>query len=308
MVVLPFFYSFGNSVMLTHIAAGATMIVHQSMMYPKVVLDIMQRENVTAISGVPSTFVMLFSTPLVKQYSFPCMRYFAQAGGPLAHKFALEMKNTFPEVDIYIMYGQTEASPRLSYLHPDDFYRKPGSVGKAIPGVTLKLLDTKGRSVQAGDVGEIVACGQNIMQGYWKDPGRTAMVLRKEGLWTGDLAKTDEEGYLYIVGRKSEMIKSGAHRIAPKEIEEIMLEHHAVKAAAVFGVTDEILGEIIVACIISKTGGDCDKKALFLHCKQNLPGFKVPKHICFVENFPTTGNGKIDKNSLKNSSAELLKG
>jgi long-chain acyl-CoA synthetase len=307
LVVLPFFYSFGNSVMLTHMAAGATMIVHQSMMYPKVVLDLMQREDVTALSGVPSTFAILLSCPLVKQYTFPRLRYFAQAGGPLSPRLARELKTAFPEVDLYIMYGQTEASARLSYLHPDDFDRKPGSIGKAIPGVTLKLLDRKGRPVQAGEMGEIVACGRNIMQGYWKDPAATAGVLRKEGLWSGDLAKMDEQGYFYLVSRKSEMIKSGAHRIAPKEIEEILLEHPAVKAAAVFGVADEILGEAIVACIIMKTGGSCSEKAILQHCKQNLPAFKVPKHVCFVENFPVTTSEKIEKNSLKNSISVLLK-
>ncbi|MBI5589815.1 MAG: acyl--CoA ligase [Deltaproteobacteria bacterium] len=307
MVVLPFFYAFGNSVMLTHVAAGATMIVHQSMMYPKLVLDLMQREDATALSGVPSTFAVLLSTRIVKKYTFPCLRYFAQAGGPLSPKLAREIKFTFPEVDLYVMYGQTEASARLSFLHPDEFYRKPGSIGKAIPGVALKLINREGRPVKAEEIGEIVACGRNIMQGYWKDPAATAKVLRKEGLWTGDLAKMDEEGFFYIVSRKSEMIKSGGHRIVPKEVEEIILEHPAVEDAVVFGVADEILGEVIVACIIKKTDCSCNKEMLLLHCKQNLPGFKMPKHICFVEKFPLTSNGKIEKISLKSSIMALLK-
>lgn len=299
MVVLPFFYSFGNSVMLTHMAVGATMIVHQNMMYPKLIMDIMQKENATGLAGVPSTFAILFSGTMVSQYTFPYLRYFAQAGGPLSTGLAREMKKTFPEVDIYIMYGQTEASARLAYLHPDDFYRKPGSIGKAIPGVTLNLLDKKGKAVKPGEIGEIVAYGRNIMRGYWKNLEATANVLKKEGLWTGDLAKMDEDGFFYIVSRKSDMIKSGGHRIAPKEIEEIILEHPAVEDAVVFGVSDKILGEEIVACIIRKRNNTCNEKALLLHCKQNLPNFKVPKHICFVDYFPTTSNGKIDKNRLK---------
>lgn len=300
MVILPFFYSFGNSVMLTHIAAGATMIVHQSMVYPKVVLDLMHKEAATGLSGVPSTFAILTATPGVRQYAFPHLRYIAQAGGPMSPKLAGVVKNTFSASDIFIMYGQTEASARLSYLHPNDFSRKPGSIGKAIPDVTLKLLDKNGNPVKAGEVGEIVACGPNIMKGYWKDPVATAKVLRKEGLWTGDLAKMDNEGFLYIVSRKSEMIKSGAHRIGPREIEEIILEHAAVKETAVFGIDDEILGEAIAACIITKEGMACTAKEILLHCRQNLPAFKIPHHVLFLETFPKTPSGKVIKNELKN--------
>jgi len=299
MVVLSFFYSFGNSILLSHIAAGATMIVHQSMVYPKVVLDLMVRERATGLSGVPSTFAVLLSFALLQSYSFPCLRYIAQAGGPMSPRLAQQVKSAFPDAALYIMYGQTEASPRLSYLHPDDFHRKPGSIGKAIPGVTLLVCDSEGAPVKPGETGEIVACGDNIMAGYWKDPEATARVLRKEGLWTGDLARLDDEGYLYIVSRKSEIIKSGAHRIGPLEIEDIILEHAAVKAAAVFGIADDILGEAIAACIIIKSGTACTAREILLHCREHLPVFKVPKHVFFVESFPATANGKARKDELK---------
>ena len=144
------------------------------------------------------------------------------------------------------------------------------------------------------------------MKGYWKDSTATAKVLKKEGLWTGDLAIVDEEGCFYIVSRKSEMIKSGAHRIGPKEIEEIIMEHPAVKEAAVFGVEDDILGEAIAACIISKSGAACAARDILLHCRQNLPAFKVPKHIFFTDSFPKTASGKIQKSALKKNIAGLL--
>jgi acyl-CoA synthetase (AMP-forming)/AMP-acid ligase II len=299
MVVLSFFYSFGNSILLSHVAAGATMIVHHSMVYPKVVLDLMSRERATGLSGVPSTFAVLLSSAALRSYSFPCLRYIAQAGGPMSPRLAQQVKSAFPDADLYIMYGQTEASPRLSYLHPDDFHRKPGSIGKAIPGVTLLVCDNNGAPVRPGEIGEIVARGDNIMAGYWKDPEATARVLRKEGLWTGDMARLDDEGYLYVVGRNSEIIKSGAHRIGPREIEDVILEHPAVKEVAVFGIDDEILGEAIAACIIKANGAACSSNDILLHCRQILPAYKVPGHIFFVECFPTTPAGKVQKNELK---------
>jgi long-chain acyl-CoA synthetase len=306
MVVLSFFYSFGNSIFLSHIAAGATMIVHQSMLYPKIVLDLMVREQATGLSGVPSTFAVLLSFAQLQSYSFPRLKYIAQAGGPMRPRLARQVKSSFPDAALYIMYGQTEAAPRLSYLHPDDFHRKPGSIGKAIPGVTLKLLDKNGAPVKTGETGEIVACGENIMQGYWKDPSGTAHVLKKEGLWTGDLAKSDDEGFLYIVSRKSELIKSGAHRIGPQEIEEIILEHPSVQEVAVFGMDDPLLGESIAACVILKAGISCTAKELLLHCRENLPSFKVPHRVLFFETFPKTESGKVQKNELKKVAAKMF--
>lgn len=299
MLVLPAFYSYGNSILLTHFALGATLVVHQSFVYPNVVLDMMLKEKVTGFSGVPSTYAILLNRSSIRNYSFPHLRYLTQAGGAMSPKLAQELKTILAHVDIYIMYGQTEASARLSYLEPKELFRKAGSIGRAIPGVTLQVLNQEGKNVKAGEIGEIVAQGENIMASYWSDPGKTALILRKEGLWTGDLARKDEEGYLYIVGRNSEMIKSGSHRIGPKEIEEIILEHQAALEVAVLGIDDEILGEAIKACIVLKEGISCTKKEILSHCRKNLPLYKVPHHIEFCEELPKTPSGKIKKSLLK---------
>ena len=158
------------------------------------------------------------------------------------------------------MYGQTEASARLSYLPPDDLHRKHGSVGKAIPGVLLQVVNEKGKRVKPGETGEIVAEGENIMAGYWEKPEETAKALRNGRLYTGDLATVDEEGYIYILSRRSDMIKSGAHRIAPREIEEVILEHPDIFEAAVVGMEDAILGEAIHAYVVMKEGCACTEK------------------------------------------------
>ncbi len=299
MVVLPFFYSFGNSVLLTHFAVGATLVVHQSFLYPKVVLDMMVNQKVTGFSGVPSTYAILLNRSPIRDYTFPQLRYLAQAGGAMSPKLAIELKSLLPDVDIFIMYGQTEASARLSYLAPWDLLRKAGSIGKAIPGVTLQVLDKQGVPVKVGETGEIVAQGKNIMAGYWNDPTKTKQVLKKGGLWTGDLARIDEDGFLYIVSRKNEMIKSGAHRIGPKEIEEVILEHVAVHEVAVLGIEDMILGETIKAAIVLNTDVVCTKKNILAHCHKNLPAYKVPHQIIFYEQLPKTASGKVKKHELK---------
>ncbi|GAM10591.1 long-chain-fatty-acid--CoA ligase [Geobacter sp. OR-1] len=299
MVVLPFFYSYGNSVLLTHIAAGGKLVVNQSLMYPNLILDQIIKERVTGFSGVPSTFSLLLNKSAIHDNSFPHLRYLTQAGGAMSIQLADRLSGALPDVPIFVMYGQTEAAPRLSYLEPEELRRKPGSIGKAIPGVTLEVLDQSGGPVQPGEIGELTARGENVMLGYWGQPEATAEVLRDGRLWTGDLATIDAEGYLYLHGRKSEMIKSGAHRIAPREIEDVLLEHEAVLESAVIGVDDDILGESIVACVVLKQSDACSEKDLINHCHRILPAFKVPHRIKFCIELPKTESGKVKKTELK---------
>ena len=299
MAVLPFFYSYGNSIMLTHVAAGASLSVNQNFMYPNVILDQMKEHEVTGLSGVPSTFSILLHRSAIRQYSFPSLRYVTQAGAPMSPAVAVELKKVFPDVKIFIMYGQTEASARLSYLPPEDLERKPGSVGIAIPGVELELLDKDGKPVPRGERGEIVARGDNIMSGYWKRPDETDSVLRSTGLWTGDLAWQDDDGYFYIVSRKSDIIKSGSHRIGPQEIEDVIMEHPAVSEVAVIGIPDEILDERIKACVVLKPQVQCTEKELRKHCRAILPAYKVPHVIEFHQALPKTSTGKIKRAALR---------
>jgi len=299
MVVMPFFYSYGNSVMLTHVAVGGKLVVNQSLVYPNLIIDQMLQEKVTGLPGVPSTFSLLLHKSTFSTYRFPALRYVTQAGGGMSPALLRELADVLDGVPIYVMYGQTEASPRLSFLEPADLFRKPGSIGKAIPGVTLEVLSPDGSPVKPGETGELVATGENVMAGYWQQPEATAEVLRDGKLWTGDLAVADDEGFLYLVGRKTEMIKSGAHRITPKEIEDVLLEHRAVLESAVIGISDEILGELILACVVLKQSESCTAGELIRHCREILPSFKVPHRIEFCADFPRTDSGKIRKPVLK---------
>jgi len=298
MAILPFFYSYGNSLLLTHVRVGGSIVIDNRFAYPNVILEIMSREKVTGFSGVPSTFAILMHKSNILNYNWDHLRYLTQAGGPMTPALTMKIMEAMPHIKIFIMYGQTEASARLSYLKPEKLLDKIGSIGKAIPGVTLTVKDEKGNVCAPGITGEIVATGDNIMKGYWKQPGATSEVLKEDGLHTGDLARSDEEGYLYIVSRKSDMIKSGAHRISPKEIEEILAEHDGVVESAVVGMPDEILGEAITAVIVLKTSSKTTEKDIMKHCRANLPAFKIPKKIEFRDSIPKTASGKIKRHLL----------
>ncbi len=299
MAVLPFFYSYGNSILLTHIAVGGSLVVNQNFMYPNVILNQMVEQRVTGFSGVPSTFAILLNRSAIDDYSFPDLRYLTQAGAAMSPSLAERLEKIFPDADIYIMYGQTEASARLSYLEPKELKRKSGSIGKAIPGVELLLLDKNGKNTPPGKTGEIVARGCNIMAGYWNREEETRAALKREGLWTGDLARRDEDGFFYIISRKSDMIKSGSHRIGPKEIEDVILEHPAIHEVAVVGDEDELLGETIRGCIVLQDGRQLTAKEVTLHCRKRLPAYKVPHKIEFMDDLPKTATGKIKKTDLR---------
>lgn len=298
MVVLPLYYSYGTSLLTTHIKTGSTLVIDNRFMYPNVVLDTMQREKVTGFAGVPSHYAILLKKSAIRQYRFPNLRYVTQAGGAMAPALIEEFLSIFPETKFYVMYGQTEAAARLSYLDPDHLAKKMGSIGKAIPGVELKVLNESGDSVRPGEIGEIVARGKNVMKGYWGADEETSTVLKKEGLFTGDLARVDEEGYIYLVSRKKDIIKSGANRISPIEIESVVCQIPEVLECAAIGVADEILGEAIKLFVVLKD--DLITKAdIKNYCKNNLASYKCPKGIEIVAELPKTVTGKIKRGELK---------
>ncbi len=302
MVILPFHYSYGNSLLTTHVLVGGCLVLENSFVFPNVVLDRIREERITGFAGVPSTFASLLNRSNIRRQTFPSLRYVTQAGGAMAPKLARDLKEVLPGSDIFIMYGQTEAAPRLTYLDPSELVRKEGSIGKAIPGVRITLRREDGSIVNPGDVGEIVAEGENIMAGYWNSPEETAMVLRNGGLYTGDLAREDEEGFIYIVGRRSEMIKTGGHRVSPKEIENILSEMAGVAEVAVIGVPDEVLGQSIKAFIVPKPGISLTEMDVLRYCSQKFEAFMIPKFIIFMEGLPKTTNDKINKSALRHDS------
>jgi long-chain acyl-CoA synthetase len=298
-MVLPFFYSYGNSVLHTHVCVGGTIAAVGTMAFPAAVLAGITEHRCTGIPGVPSTFARLLQSSLLEKHDLSSLRYLTQAGGPMTPALTQKLRQALPHVRMFIMYGQTEATARLSYVPAEELERKIGSAGIGIPGVTLRIMDKEGREVPRGTVGEIVATGDNIMLGYWKNPEETARVLRPEGLRTGDLAQMDEDGYIFIVGRETDMIKSGAHRIGPKEIEDVVEKLPEVAQCAVVGVPDELLGEAIVAYVVPVKDHTIDANAVLRICHEQLPRFKMPGHIRVVDSLPRTDTGKLRRKELK---------
>jgi long-chain acyl-CoA synthetase len=293
--VLPFYYSYGNSILQTHIYVGGTLILANNMMYPRLVLQLIEKEAVTGFSGVPSTYALLLNRTRLGEFDLSSLRYMTQAGGAMPPSNIERLINIIPDVKFFVMYGQTEATARLSYLPPERLKDKMGSVGIAIPGVELEIRGKEGNRLEEGQVGEIYARGENIMLGYWEDKKRSKEVLRDGWLKTGDLAYYDKDGYLYIVGRSSEMIKTGANRVSPTDIEEVIVAMDGIEEVAVIGIPDDILGQAIKVFVTREKNSSVRKTEIMAFCKNNLANYKLPKVIDFVDKIPRTASGKIQR-------------
>ncbi len=302
--VLPFYYVYGKSLLNTHVAAMGSVVVENRFMFPNTALDTLERERCTGFSGVPSTFAILLNRSNFSERKLADLRYVTQAGGPMSADLQKRLMEILGERRIFIMYGATEAGARLSWLPPEDLPRKRGSIGRAIPNVELTVRRDDGTECAVDEVGEIVARGSNIMLGYWGDADETLRVLSKLGYHTGDLGRRDADGFFWVVGRKKDMIKSGAHRIAAKEIEDAILEFPEVHETAVVGVPDELLGEAIKAFVVFRQGAAPGAapdtvKELERFLKRRLPAFKVPATYEVREDLPKNESGKIMKARLQ---------
>ncbi len=277
---------------------GGTLVLERSFMYPHLVMERMVEERVTTLPGVPSTFQLLLRRTDLSSYDLSSLRYMTVAGGPMSHGQISRLRELVGGTDFFVMYGQTEASPRLTCLPSEDLDRKIGSAGKAIAGVELRIRDENGGDLTPGTVGEVCARGDNVMLGYWKDQGESDQVLKDGWLWTGDLGHMDEEGYLFLKGRSREMIKSGAHRIAPAEIEEVIQSIPGVKEVVVTGIEDDLLGEAPKAWVIPTEADQALRTKILHECQRRLARFKVPKAVEFRTDFPRTASGKVRRHLL----------
>jgi acyl-CoA synthetase (AMP-forming)/AMP-acid ligase II/acyl carrier protein len=300
MTVLPFHYCFGTSLLHTHLRVGASLVIDPRFMYPERVLERMLEAECTGFAGVPSHFRILLGQSSLGKRRFPHLRYVQQAGGHLAPVFVRELRTALPTTQVFIMYGQTEATARLAFLAPESLDGKMGSIGKAIPGVRLRVVDQSDREVKPGEIGEIVAEGANVTRGYWNSPAESSVCFRNGRLYTGDLGTVDDEGFIYLVDRAKDFLKCGGERISCRQIEESLLEFEELVEAAVVGMPDEVLGEAVKAFVVprdSAHNGLCDRLLAF--CKSHMNAQLVPRKIIVLAALPKSANGKVLKQELK---------
>jgi long-chain acyl-CoA synthetase len=291
--VLPFYYSYGASVLHTHLAVGAFLVIEPNLVFPHQMVETMARERVSGFSGVPSTFLLLLNRVPLADYDLSALRYVTQAGGAMAPARTRRLRDALPHARIFIMYGQTEATARLAWLPPDKLEEKAGAVGLPIAGVELAVRRETGQPAEPFEVGEVHARGRNIMLGYWRNPEATAAVLSDGWLRTGDMGHFDNDGFLYLSGRRSDMIKTGAHRVHPNDVEEAIVEMADVEEVAVVGIDDETLGQVLKAFIVASPGKTIEINRVKAHCRDRLASYKIPKHIEFVDTLPKTASGKV---------------
>lgn len=299
LVVLPFSYCYGASLLHTHLRAGGSVSVCDTFAFPETVIEAIQRDECTGLAGVPSTYQLLLRASSFESTQLPTLRYMQQAGGRLPPPQVDRVAAAQPHAGLFVMYGQTEATARLSYLPPALREERQGSIGRGIPGVSLTVVDSAGHPVAPGTVGEVFARGENIANGYWQDPEGTAAKFVDGGLRTGDLARADADGYLYIVDRQDDFIKSWGFRVSSHEIEDAVLAVPGITGAAAVGRPDEEAGEAIVLFYVSGSGGDVEPEQVLTHCRKTLARHLVPHDVRPIAELPLNQNGKVVKSELK---------
>jgi len=299
MATLPFYYCFGTSLLHTHLKVGGSLVLGDTLGFPEKVLDLMDEKACSGFAGVPTTFQMYLRNSTFPQRPLPSLKKIQQAGGKLPNVLIEELIKCRPSSKIYIMYGQTEATARLSYLPPELLGKKLGSIGRGIPGVELKVKNEAGKDVKPGEHGEIVARGKNISPGYLDEPEINAEKFANGWLRTGDIATVDEDNFIYIVDRKSDFIKSYGHRVSSQEVEACILEIKDVVAVAAVGIPDHLRGEAIRAFVVLRSNTKINETVIINHCIKRLAHYKIPRDVVFTQSLPTNQHGKVIKSELK---------
>ena len=292
--VLPFFYCYGLSLLHTHLKVKGKIVLNNNFIFLGSVINDLKKYKCTGFAGVPSHFqILLRKSEAFKTNEFPDLRYVTQAGGKLHTVFIEEFQKAKPNTDFIVMYGQTEATARLSYLPTERLKDKLGSIGKGIPNVELKVVDENGVPTKPGEVGEIIAKGENVMLGYYLDEKETVETIKDGWLYTGDLARVDEDGFIYHAARKKEIIKVGGRRVSPKEIEEVIVSIPGIVDCTINAVNDDVLGEAIKATLVKNAeSDDLTGEAVREFCSTKLAAYKIPHLIEFATKMDVNAAGK----------------
>jgi len=297
LVLLPFCHAFGNSILQTHMLAGATMVFAGALMFPATIPQAIAKFEATSFSAVPEVYGMLMKYGRLGEQAMPSLRYMSVAGGGLRHDLSVQMAELIAPADFYVMYGQSEASARLALLPPDQLQVREGSIGRALSGVELAVLDDSNRALPQGEAGMLCARGPNVMLGYWQDEAASAEALSGGWLRTGDLARADADGYFYIAGRANLLVKVQGYRVHPVEIESVV--EAAFPGIRAVALPMQHAGETRFALFVApQSGAPVDLAALRAVCQRDLPSYKIPVHVEILEELPLTSGYKVDRAAL----------
>lgn len=304
---LPLAFDYGLYQVLMAARVGATIVLERSFTFPVKVLENMAREQVTVFPGVPTMFSMLMAIKTLAEHDLHALRMITNTAAALSEEHIRQLRGLFPQAKLFSMYGLTECK-RVTYLPPNQLDTRPTSVGRGMPNEEVWLIDEAGQRLPNGSVGELVIRGSNVMRGYWEKPSETAKRLRpgpsvgglagEMVLVSGDLFRTDAEGYLYFVSRKDDIIKSRGEKVSPREVENALHALEGVFEVAVVGVPDDLLGQAVKAFVVLKSGVAYTEREVIKHCLGRLESFMAPKYVEFVAELPKTDTGKIKKTGL----------
>jgi acyl-CoA ligase (AMP-forming) (exosortase A-associated) len=310
LAVLPFSFDAGMNQLMTAFEKGGTLVLI-NFTFAREIVQMLLKERITGLAGVPTLWSLLAQpNSTLRKQPLPDLRYVTNTGGAMPQAILNVLRQALPGAKIFLMYGLTEAF-RSTYLPPEELDRRPTSMGKAIPDTEILVLNDQGQACKPGEIGELVHRGPTVSLGYWNRPEETARVLRPNPLlppemgdcekvcYSGDLVRMDDAGFLYFIGRRDTMIKSSGFRISPTEIEEVFFQTGKLRGAAVIGLPDEVLGQVIKAFVVARDGDTLDTAALLETCAEKMPRYMVPKFIEVLTELPKTSSGKVDYPALR---------
>ncbi|MFL0506199.1 class I adenylate-forming enzyme family protein [Ureibacillus sp. 179-F W5.1 NHS] len=300
--VLPLAHIYGFGIMNSMLLLGSSVVIF-SKFDAEEVFKVIEKYKVKSFAAVPAMVHAMVYHPNADQYDLSSLETVGSGSAALAVSLRHKFKEKFG-AEVRDAYGLSEASPGVASQR-NDMPIKEGSVGIPMPGVKIKIVDEDGKELPAGEVGELLVQGDNVTPGYFRNEEATKKALQNGWLHTGDMAKVDEEGYLYIVDRKKDLIIRGGFNIYPRDLEELLVKHEAVLEAAVIGIPSERMGEEILACIVKKEGVSVGESELIDYCQKNLAKYKTPRHVVFIDELPRNGVGKILKTKLREQFADF---
>ncbi|TQV88813.1 acyl-CoA ligase (AMP-forming), exosortase A system-associated [Aliikangiella coralliicola] len=315
LAVLPFSFDYGLSQLTTAFLHGATVVLMEYLL-PRDVIRAVAKYQITGLAAVPPLWVQLAQLDWPEE-ARQCLRYWTNSGGAMPQATLGALINQLPDTSPFLMYGLTEAF-RSTYLDPKEVKTKPTSMGKAIPDAEILVINQQGKECLAGEEGELVHRGPHVAMGYWNAPEKTAQRFKpfpspvcngltdEIAVWSGDTVVADEEGFLYFVGRKDDMIKSSGYRISPSEVEDSVYQHESVSEVAAIGVPHLTLGQAVVLVIKPTDEKTFDEKTLVKYCQKQLPNFMQPKALKLKSALPRNPNGKINRKQLLEEFKDLF--